>query len=384
MIQEKYGNAELSSWEPVRVTVPSFLVSDDEVLAEMERIASRHGANEAIDSHPIKADDLVCFKIITREGAKVFPGFTHDDVDVQLGVGSLPNELETALLGHVPGDTVEVDFIYEDNSQVATRKETPSDGGCGVADTGEPMEIPLHSVVEIRSIKRHVIPDITDEWVKEKIALSDSVEDFRDRTARKLFLERQRRYANEIEHEVMRVLGERLVGEPDSAAITGVEKQMLREFDRFLDQFELDRPAYLAIQGMDDATFFEQIARDARERVRQDVALAAWATHFGISLTDEDIDFMFGEPTPEKTYAARVEAEQSGQIDAFKDLALRAKVAENLTRSAVFVGEDGAVDHEFKRAVDEKYRKLQMVRRHATAAPMTTPPMINASESRRP
>ena len=85
---------------------------------------------------------------------------------------------------------------------------------------------------------------------------------------------------------------------------------------------------------------------------------------------------MFGEPTPERTYEARVEAEQSGQIDTFKDLALRAKVAELVTRDALFLTPDGAEDKGFKHEIDAKYRKQQMVRAHATSDPMLKPPLV--------
>ena len=85
---------------------------------------------------------------------------------------------------------------------------------------------------------------------------------------------------------------------------------------------------------------------------------------------------MFGEPTPERTYEARVEAEQSGQIETFKDLALRAKVTEDTTRNAGFLNPHGGEDKSFEDEIQMKFKKLEMVRNHATAAPMKQPPMV--------
>ena len=123
--------------------------------------------------------------------------------------------------------------------------------------------------------------------------------------------------------------------------------------------------------------FAEQIARDARERVAQDISLASWAAHYGVELESCDVDFMFGEPTPERTYEARIEAEQSGQIEVFEDLALRAKTAEHVTRGTVFLKSDGRVDEDFKQDIDLKYRKQRMVRAHATSDPMLKPPLVS-------
>ncbi|RDB63358.1 hypothetical protein C1878_05745 [Gordonibacter sp. 28C] len=376
MIQEKYGDYELRSYDRVTLTLPDFTVSEQDVAAEMERIAARHATNVTVDPHPVRADDLVLMNIKTMEGDNPFPGLTHDNVDVQLGVGSLPEEAEVALLGHEVGDVVEARFPYVDYSQVASEREAPADGGCGAGEAGEPETVELVARMEVLALRRFVTPEITDAWVAKNIALSNTVDEFREKTASRLLKERRREYANNVEYLVMGEIGKRLKGELPAEVVSQVTKQMMREFDRFLEQYELDRAAYLAIQGLDDVAFAEQIDRDARDRVTQDIALASWATRFGIELNDDDIDFMFGEPTPERTYEARVEAEQSGRIDTFKDLALRAKVAEIVTRDALFLTPDGAEDKGFKHEIEAKYRKQQMVRAHATSDPMLKPPLV--------
>lgn len=376
MIQEKYGNYKLSSYEPVTVKLPDFSVSGEEAIAEMKRIAARHATSVTIDPHPIQADDSILINIVTKEGNNVFPGLTHDHVDIQLGVGAMPEEIEVALLGHEVGDVVETNFVYTDYSQVASEHEAPADGGCGAGESGEPENINLVSQVEILALRKFVVPEVTDEWVSKNIALCNSASEFKLKTAARILKERRRKYANDIEYKVMDEIGNRLIEEPPADVVQSVSKQLYREFDRFLEQYEVDRPTYLAIQGLDDISFAEQIEHDARSRVIQDVALASWATHFDIKLSDEDIDFMFGEPTPERTYEARVEAEQSGQIDTFKDLALRAKVTEQITRGAMYIGPDGNEDKEFEDEIALKYNKLDLVRNHATSEPMTAPPMV--------
>lgn len=376
MIQDKYGDYKLSSYEPVSLTLPDFTVSEQETLDEMQRIASRHSANVTVDPHPVRADDLVLIDIVTKEGSNIFPGLTHDCVDVQLGVGALPEEIETAMLGHEVGDSVDATFNYTDYSQVESEHEAPADGGCGAGEAGEPEVVELKSHIEIKAIRKLEIPEVTDEWVAKNIALSNTVDEFRERTQKKLFDKRRRDYAYDIEKDIMKEIGKRLDEEPPSDVVDKLMKQMLREFDRFLEQYEMDRATYLATQGLDDITFAEQIQRDARERIAEDIALASWATHFDIKLDDKDIDFMFGEPTPERTYEARIEAEQSGQIETFKDLALRAKVTEDITRNAVFLNSNGAEDKSFEDEIQMKFKKLEMVRNHATAAPMKQPPMV--------
>ena len=377
MIQDKYGDYKLTSYEPVTLTLPNFSVSDQEAMDEMERIASRHSTNVTIDPHPVRADDMIRIDIETKEGINMFPGLTHEGVDIQLGIGALPEEIEMALLGHEVGDVVEAIFNYTDYSQVASEKESPADGGCGAGEAGEPEIVELVSTIKIQAIRQLSVPEISDEWVAKNIALSNTVEEFRGKTIKKLFDKRRRDYVYDIEKDIMREVAKRLVDEPPVDVVNKLMKQMLREFDHFLEQYEMDRATYLATQGLDDISFAEQIRQDAHERVCEDIALASWATHFDIKLDDKDIDFMFGEPTPERTYEARVEAEQSGQIETFKDLALRAKVTEDITRNAIFINQEGVEDASFEDEIQMKFKKLEMVRKHATAAPMKQPPMVH-------
>ncbi len=384
MIVEEYGTRELTSYDPLQITIPVFEATQEEIRTEMERIAARHSSTITIDPHPVAPNDLVRIKIATTEaGKQPFPGLTREAVDVQLGAGSLPFEIEDALVGKEVGDTVEVDFVYEDYSEVASSGESPTDGGCGGnrengEGSGEPNVIDLHSVVTVLALRKLDVPEITDEWVSGHIALSNNVTEFEDRTRKKIEANKRSEYLKQIEHEVIAEIGKRLIGDVPEDAVNGVSKQLKREFKNFLKQYDMDVQTYLAMQNMTEEELEAQMARDARERVAQDIALAAYAVHEGIELADSDVNAMFSQPTPEKTYESRMQAEQSGEIDTIRDLALRAKVAEMLTKTAVFLNSDGTEDTVLKADVDEKYRKLDAVRAHATGKPMIAMPNSDA------
>ena len=99
MIEERYGDYRLSSLDPIVITIPDLSVSDEEVTREMERIASRYAANKTVEPHKVGPHDLVQIKISTKEDNRNFPGLSNENVDVRLGVGSLPPEIEEAIVG---------------------------------------------------------------------------------------------------------------------------------------------------------------------------------------------------------------------------------------------------------------------------------------------
>lgn len=371
MLEEKYGNHELRSYEPVELTLPDFSVTGEEVDGEVARIASCHATNVTIGPRPIRIDDMVQINIRTTEDGHPFPGLSRDSVDIQLGVGTLPYEIEAALLGHGIGDVVEVDFEYTDRSGISSGLGRSADGGCGSeCEEGESEVIDLHSSVTIRALRRLNVPEVTDEWVHDNIALSETVEEFRDRTREKLLSKKRRLYVSRVEYDVVSEMGKRLVEHAPEEAVRSVAKQLSKEFDIFLRQHELDRETYLAIQGMAESEFLEQIQKDAHDRVSQDIALASYASHLGIQLDDSDINAMFSQPTPERTYESRRRAEQTGEIDRIRDLAIRAKTAEVITRKAVFRTLDGGVDDSFSGEVEKRYAKLHAVRTHVTSEPL--------------
>ena len=210
--------------------------------------------------------------------------------------------------------------------------------------------------------------------VQKRIGLANTVEEFKDRTYKKLRTDRLREYANKVEYDVLEKMGERLVDEVPADVVDSVTNQLLMEFDNFLKSYEMDRETYLLTQGTTEEEFLDQVHQDAHDRVSQDIAVAAYAHQTGVTLDDKDINAMFLQPTPEKSFESRQQAERTGEIENIRDLALRAKTAELLTRSAIFLKEDGSQDEEFQKAVKEKYQKLQAVRDHATAAPMVKRP----------
>lgn len=371
MLEEKYGNHALRSYEPVELTLPVFSVTDEEVDGEVERIASYHATNVTIDPRPIRIDDMVRINIRTTEDGHPFPGLSRDSVDIQLGVGTLPYEIEAALLGRGIGDVVEVDFEYTDRSALSSGLGRSVDGGCGgEREEGESEVVDLHSSVTIRALRRLNVPEVTDQWVHDNIALSETVEEFRDRTRGKLLSKKRRLYVDRVEYDVVSEMGKRLVEDAPEEVVVSVAKQLSKEFDIFLRQHELDRGTYLAIQGMAESELLEQIQGDAHDRVSQDIALVSYASHFGIQLDDGDINVMFSQPTPERTYESRQRAEQTGEIDRIRDLAIRAKTAEVITRKAVFRTPDGGVDESFSGEVERRYAKLHAVRTHVTSEPL--------------
>ncbi len=346
----------LSAYDSVVIDLPDFSVPAEKVQQEMERIASRHAQYETVEPHALLPDDCIYADISTSENGKPFPGMTHDGINIQLGIGQMPSEFELGMLGGKVGDLVTIEYDGPDMG------EPDKDGGRSTAH--------LVSTVRVLELRRSVVPEITDGWVASNIALADTVADFRFRTERRLSDAKRHDYLQQVPDLVTVRLGNRLMGRVPDELIERVSHQLSVEFDRFLKDHDVARGEYLDSQSLTEYSFESQLIDDARERVSQDIALMLYANHEGIVVNDDDLNAVFAQPTPEKTYEARMQVEQAGNISNMRDLARRAKASEEATRKAIYKDVAGKVDDGFAHEIVKLLEKRRLVRKHIAAEPM--------------
>jgi trigger factor len=355
MRESDFKNYTLSSYDPVEITAPEQKATDEDADRELYRLANLHAAYQDIDPHPVGADDCIRINIQTFEDGTLLPGMTHDDVDLQLGLGAMPAGLEIGLLGHSEGETITVEYDAPGMGSIVEEKTT---------DTR------LVSTIEILSLRAKIVPKITDEWVAGNVALAKTVDEARTRIIRRTVEKKRLNYAKTVSNDIAARLGERLVEPIPQETIDKVADQLKGEFKRFLADHEIEFDEYLESQNLDDKSFQAQLRHDAHNRVAQDIALMLYANKQGIEISNEDIDAAFGQPTPEKTHEARIQAEQRGTMAQMHDIALRKKAAAIATRQAVYKKPDGDIDRAFGKAVEEVLDKQERIDDFASSDPM--------------
>jgi FKBP-type peptidyl-prolyl cis-trans isomerase (trigger factor) len=360
-----FKDYSLSSYEPVRVVVPDFSPATAEVAAEMRRVAERHASSRRIERNIVQPGDCVRVNIKTCENDSPYPGLTRDGIDITLGIGMMPQDFEAALIGRGTGESFSVTYMMEGQTATPEAEENQCTGS-----DKQLKGIELVSQVQVIELREQVLPEINDEWVASHIALSGSVAEFREKTAAKLAAKKRQAFLKTLPYQVTSELGSRLEQDIPDDVVEMLTKQMAAEFQRFLAEHELDLDAYLASQRTTAEEQEQQMREDALERITQDVALMAYARYHNIISTNEDVDALLSQPTPEKTREARSQAIQAGELRQLQDLALRAKTSEFATTHAQYVKPNGDPDEEFAQAVAHWAEKQQAARSHRVAKPM--------------
>ena len=92
---------------------------------------------------------------------------------------------------------------------------------------------------------------------------------------------------------------------------------------------------YLAQQGITPDQFKEDVKQQALDMSKQDLALDAWARHFGMEATDEDVTQEFVKSGVEDPESLQAEWRANGQLHMVRQGVLRTKAVKDLMDKAV-------------------------------------------------
>ena len=264
---------ELSSYDPVAFEMPRYEVSDEQVEAQMRTYADKMALDyvEAAP-RPVGPKDTVKIDLEVDKDGEPLKGICSEDRLYTMGEGFMPIGFDRGLLDMEPGQTREFDFDAPD-----------------LADDADMAERPFHAKVALKAVMDKEDPEFTDEWVKEHLPLYKSADDFREQM--RLGIEAQGRQAVEQEKNARAVqaLSERFDGSIDDYFYEVTREELVRGYEAQARQQGMDLEDFLGKQGIDQQQFSMMLMMQVRETLVQGYALDAWARHYGIEASDEDV-----------------------------------------------------------------------------------------------
>ena len=205
--------------------------------------------------------------------------------------------------------------------------------------------------VEVQAVKNKVLPEVTDEWVKDTLGF-ENVADLRTRVADSILEQKEEVLPRIKENQCLSKLADRLQGEVPEAMCEEAETSLLQDFFQQLQRQGVSFDAYLKQQGITPDRFKEDVKAQAADMTKQDLALDAWARHYSIEVTDEDVAEEFVKSGVEDPKKLQEEWRKNGQLHMVKNGIARTRAAEDVMEKAVVtIVEPGAAADDKK---DEK------------------------------
>jgi trigger factor len=311
----------ISGHDDLTVTIPSPLVSDDEVDAQVDRLRQNFAELEVV-ARPAKDGDNVTIDIAGWEDDEPVSGLTADDYLYEVGAGAVVAEIDDQLRGAKVGDILEFDAEHPDPDSEAS----------------------LRLRILVKEIKEKVLPEVDDEWANEASefeTVGELRDDLRKRAAMTRVVMAQMGLRNAAAQDVGALVE---LDDVPEAMIAAEMEHRLQDLLMRLQAQGVDFEGYLAGTGQDQESVVGELREAAVMATRADLALRAVAEAEGLEVTEEDLTEeleKLAQRVDQTAAEVRLALEEGDQLPAVRSDLRKRKALDWLVEHVQIVDEDG-------------------------------------------
>ena len=300
----------LSSYDPVEISISEPVVSDAMVDREIDALVRARARYVPDDlAQEVTEHTVNIVTVDTKKCGMQVDALTATKMMHQVGDGRLPREIDDQLLGMLCGSTKEFSFTITSKNFL-----------------GMSVEEKMDCILEVSSIVKKEMPEVTDEWVRENIPGAHDKESLRRLMKASIGERMESEYRRVKEESAVSALARRLpeFDVPDSY-YDYARAGLLQNVSAALSRQDMTEDEFFAAQGVNASQFMAQMHVRAAEVLRQGLALDAYAAHAGITVEDEDLWRALKGIAPGKEDQTRKMLEMNGRMYQLNETALRAK-----------------------------------------------------------
>ena len=254
---------KLAGYGGLRVTIPTPVLTDEEVQAQLDKLRSNFGELVRVDRPARNGDHITIDLKAGREGEPDKDTSTEDFL-YELGTGGVVPELDDHLQGASVGD------IFTFNI------ELPNDSGTATFE------------VLVKEIKEKLLPEVTDEWASEASEF-DTVDELMADMTKRLALIKRAQATSALRSQVIEAVTELVTEDPPDALVNEELTRRAQELEGALKQQGATLGQYLTTTGRSQQQLVAELRAQAIHAVKADLALRAVAEAENIEVDDDDV-----------------------------------------------------------------------------------------------
>ena len=296
---------DLSSYDPVEITVDPEPDCTEEVNNALAELAEQYCMYVEDEARPVKKGDDVKLNMRCSVNGEDIKNLCTDGRTYTVGLGYMPEGFDENILGMAPGEKKEFQF------------EAPD-----IDEKGNEITITVDASIEIVEIQKRVAPVIDDEWVTKNMPMYKSLEELTEDVRRGVSKQKKFEYDIYVRNVAAEALAERFVGTiPDEV------------YEGTMDTLVSNLRQEVGSQGMTWDQFVEQnggeknlnmmLMMQARSVLRQGYAMDAVFRSQGLVISDDDIMDVCRQINPRDPKRARKQFEDSGNGETLRESAER-------------------------------------------------------------
>ncbi len=310
---EVYPEVTLGEYKGVEVEKAEASVTDEQVAAELDRMAQNVASTETVE-RAAEMGDTANIDFEGFDNGVPFDGGKGDNFDLKLGSGSFVPGFEEQVVGMSAGDEKDIDITF------------PEDYHKELAGKAVVFHVKCNKVTATN------VPELDDEFAKD-VSEFETLEELKSDIRAKALENAQKQIDSAFEQAAVEKVAENTVVDMPKGLI---EAELDNQMERFAYQLQMSgysAEQYAKMMGGDMNTMRNAFRPAAEKQAKINVTLEKIIEVEGITVSDEDV---------EKEYEA-VAAQYSLELEKVKGMVSVEEIQTSLkTRAAVKVIVDNA------------------------------------------
>lgn len=262
----------LGEYMGVEVEKTDVEVTDEEVMAEIEKERESNSRTISVDDRAVEDNDIA---IIDFEGfvdGVPFEGGKGEDYSLTIGSHSFIDTFEEQLIGMNIGEEKTVNVTFPENYQAEEL-------------AGKPAEFK----VIVKEIKVKELPELDDDFAQD-VSEFDTMEEYKEDVRKNLTESKEKEALAAKEDKVLEKIIENSTMEINDLMVDTQTRNIAEDFARRIQQQGLSLEQYFQFTGLNAETFLEQMKPQALKRIQTRLVLEKIVEVENIEVSDERVE----------------------------------------------------------------------------------------------
>ena len=313
----------IEGYDSLRIEIEDPSVLDPEINVQIDNLRERFADLEE-STTPLATGDYAQLNIKGYIHDEEVPGLTVSDFLYEVGSNLVVPKLDEELAGKRPGDMLKFNDVLPPR-------------------WGERAGEEVAFQVLVKEAKRKVLPEATDEWVREASEF-DTLEELRADIRSRMENVRLIQANMAVREKVLQAVGAKVAIELPEPLIQEEMERRLHSLLHRLEEQGASVEQYLAATGLTQDQLIADVRLEATKAVRADLALRAVVAAEEITASDEEVEAEIArvaERAGRKPAQLRKEIERNQGLQAVRSDLSRGKALQFLVDHATVVDEEG-------------------------------------------
>ena len=268
---------KISSYTGMKIRKYAYIVTDEEVEAELVRVQERNARKIEVTDRPAQNGDTVNIDFVGKVDGVKFEGGEAEGFDLTLGSGQFIPGFEDQVVGMSIGETKDINVTFPENYQAEALK-------------GKPAVF----TVKVNAIQGKELPELTDEFIKEATG-SETVEEYKAKTRERLQKQADRKANDDTENSILEAIAANTEVEIPQAMIDREIDSLVQKFEYQLMYQGLKLQDYLDFVKMTMEDFRKNYEEQAKKNVTNQLIISYIIKAENIEATEEEVDAKIAE-----------------------------------------------------------------------------------------